>query len=109
MSAMKSVLLGLAIGLVATQANAISRYNTSGLSCGEVRAIIDQDGAAIMRYRSTRSGAQLYGRYVRDGRWCAGSERPEASYITTADSDQCRVRECKPYSFDDDNILFRDR
>lgn len=91
--------------MAASQANAISRYNGSGMSCAEVRATIRADGAAIVRYKSARSGMQLYGRYVRDGTFCAWSERPEFSYINTADSSQCRVQECKPYSIDDDRIL----
>ncbi|PSJ60522.1 hypothetical protein [Kumtagia ephedrae] len=103
---MKSVLLALGLALVAGEAYAISRYNSAGMSCAEVKAVIQRDGAAIVRYRSARTGAQLYGRYVRDSRFCATSELPQIVYITSADSRQCLVRECRYYDPDDEFLLF---
>jgi hypothetical protein len=62
-----------------------------------------------VRYRSARTGSQLYGRYVVDGRFCASSERPETTYITTADTNSCPVDECRPFDLEDDFLLFRHR
>jgi hypothetical protein len=104
---MKSVLLALGLTLVVSDAYAISRYNSARMSCGEVKAAIHRDGAAIVRYRSARTGVQLYGRYVRDGLFCATSELPEIVYITAADTRLCLVWECKYYDPDDDLLLFR--
>ena len=106
---MKSILLGMGLALLASDSYAISRYNASSMSCGEVRATIARDGAAIVRYRSARTGRQLYGRYVADGRFCASSERPETAYITTGDTDGCPVNECRPFDLDDEFLLFRHR
>jgi hypothetical protein len=106
---MKSILLGMGLALLASDSYAISRYNAASMSCGEVRATIARDGAAIVRYRSARTGAQLYGRYVRDVRFCASSEQPEPTYITTIDTNSCPVYECRPFDLDDDFLLFRHR
>lgn len=106
---MKSILLGMGLVLFASDSYAISRYNAALMSCGEVRARIAREGAAIVRYRSARTGQQLYGRYVLDDRFCASSERPETTYITTRDTNSCPVDECRPYDIDDDYLLFRHR
>ncbi|WP_442582742.1 hypothetical protein ACSBOB_12675 [Mesorhizobium sp. ASY16-5R] len=102
---MKTVLLAVALTLVTGEAFAISRYNSMSMSCGEVQARIDREGAAIMRYRS-RSGAPLYGRYVSDIRFCPSSMRPEYRYIPSADTSQCQVLECQYFDLDDDPFLF---
>ena len=66
---MKPLLLALCFSLAAAEAQAISRYNSSSMSCAEVQATVRGEGAAILRYRSTRNPSlQLYGRYVSDRR-----------------------------------------
>ncbi len=105
---MKSVLLALGLVMIVSDALAIQRYNSSRMSCDQVRAAINRDGAAIVRYRSARTGAQLYGRYVRnDAVFCASSELPEIVYITAADTRLCLVWECKYYDPDDEFLVDR--
>ena len=100
---MKTLLLTLCLMLTAAEAQAISRYNSTALSCGEVKAIVRGEGAAIMRWTSTTNpGLQRYGRFVRNRQFCRASERAELSYIPSADRQSCAVLECKPYSPDDD-------
>jgi hypothetical protein len=101
---MKSVMLALGIALVASDAYAISRYNSLSRSCQEVQGIIVRDGAAIMRY-SGRTGVPLYGRYVADNRFCESSTRAEWRSIPTKDTPNCPVLECRYYDLDDDEIL----
>lgn len=105
---MRTVLLALCLAVVAGDAYAISRYNSATMSCAQVRSAILREGAAIVRYRAARSGAQLYGRYVRDGRFCSASERAEIVYITAADTKSCLVRECQYYDPEDEFLLFGD-
>jgi hypothetical protein len=105
---MRTLLLALGLTLLAGDAYAISRYNSSGMSCDQVRATIWRDGAAIVRYRSARTGAQLFGRYVRDDYFCATSMRAEIVYITAADTPSCLVWECKYFDIDDDIFLLDD-
>ncbi len=49
---MMKLLLAAAVLLVSLPANAISRYNSTTMSCDEVKGTIRQDGEAIMRYNS---------------------------------------------------------
>ena len=71
----------LAMKQFAPPAHAITRYNSTSMSCEEVRATIRRDGAAIMRYRSPRNPSlQLYGRYVRDDRFCQQEEAAETVF-----------------------------
>jgi hypothetical protein len=105
---MKTVLFAVCMSLVSVEAHAISRYNSTSLSCGEARAIIRSEGAAIMRWSSTRTpGLPLYGRFVDHDGFCPESYRAENSFIPTADRNSCLLLECKPFSPDDDFLIFR--
>jgi hypothetical protein len=104
---MKSVLLALGLTMVVSDAFAIVRYNSSSMSCGAVRAAVHRDGAAIVRYRSARTGNELFGRYVRNGLFCSSSELPQIVYITAADTKLCLVWECKYFDREDEFLLFR--
>lgn len=108
-NAMKMVLAALALMLLASNAFAIQRYTSTSMSCGEVRAIIDRDGAALMRYASKRvPGLQLYGRYVANEGFCEAGEYADRVSIPSADDRSCPVRECKRIDYGDDFIFRRD-
>ncbi|WP_048647629.1 hypothetical protein [Nitratireductor soli] len=89
----------LALGMLAFagQAEAISRYNSTAMSCASVQARIANEGAAIMRYRSQRNPSlTLYDRYVANEFLCPAGHRAVRSYIPTADQASCPVLHCKP-------------
>jgi hypothetical protein len=89
---MKRAVLILYLLLVSNEAQAISRYNSTNMSCDEVRATIAGDGEAIMHYRSRRDPSlQLYGRYVRNRLFCKHDEIAERKYIPAADTRSCPV------------------
>ena len=68
---MKTVLLAACLTLVAAEAQAISRYDATRMSCGKVQATIAREGAVILRYQSTRvPGLPLYDRYVQSQQFC---------------------------------------
>lgn len=105
---MKYVLTAIAVVLASTQAHAISRYNSQSMSCAEAKAVVRNEGAVILRWRSTRNPTlPLYGRFVRNDGFCSASERAETSYIPTADNRSCAIDECKPYYPSDDDFMFR--
>ncbi|SFK43521.1 hypothetical protein SAMN04488498_106149 [Mesorhizobium albiziae] len=105
---MMRFLLAATVFLSAMPAHAITRYNSTSMRCDEVRATIRRDGAAIMRYRSQRNPSlQLYGRYVRDDRFCQQEEMAETVFIPSADRKSCPVYECKTFDFDDDFPILR--
>jgi hypothetical protein len=102
---MKAVLIALSLLLVSFEAQAISRYNSTSMSCGEIKATLRAEGAAILRWRGN-SGIQRYGRFVANGGFCESGTRAETSYVPSADRKSCSVRECKYWDPDDD-IIFR--
>lgn len=105
---MKAVLIALSLLVVSGEAHAISRYNSQSMSCAQVKATVQQEGAVILRWNSARNpNLPLYGRFVRNGNFCSASERAETSYIPTSDRRECAVDECKPYYPDDDFFLGR--
>ena len=66
---MKAVLIALSLLLVSFEAHAISRYNSTSMSCGEIKATVRGEGAVILRWRGN-SGTQRYGRFVAHGGFC---------------------------------------
>ena len=102
---MKSVLIALCLMLMSLEAHAISRYNSTSMSCGEIKATVRGEGAVILRWRGN-SGIQRYGRFVAHGGFCESGTRAETSYVPSADRRTCAVRECKFYD-PDDEFIFR--
>jgi hypothetical protein len=98
---MKTVLIALCLTLVSLDAHAISRYNSTSMSCAEARATVLAEGAVILRWRSPR-GIQRYGRFVAHDGFCEWSEIAEIAYVPARDRASCPVLECKYYDLDDD-------
>jgi hypothetical protein len=96
----KTVLVAC-LTIASFEAFAISRYDPTRMSCGQVRATIAREGAVILRYRSPRSGVVLYDRYVRSGRYCEPGEVRNRRSVPTADMRACPVYNCKQAEFDD--------
>ncbi len=87
--------------VAASNAFAISRYNSLNYSCAQIKSIIKDEGAVILRYPSTRvPGLTLYDRYVKHGGYCWGSDERNSTYVPSADMTKCRVYNCKPRSND---------
>jgi hypothetical protein len=98
---MKRISLGLFLAFVPLQAGAIERYTSTSMTCDRVQATINADGAAIMRYESTRvAGLPVYGRYVRNRQFCEFGQTTERSSLPTSDTGSCPVRKCVPLSYD---------
>jgi hypothetical protein len=91
--------------LAASDAGAISRYNSTGMSCERALGILDREKAAIFRYPSKRvANLPLYDRYVRSGAYCGPHEVTEAVTIPSA-TGQCRVLHCIPEPDPCDELL----
>ncbi|MCB1447390.1 MAG: hypothetical protein KDJ87_16750 [Rhizobiaceae bacterium] len=97
-----SRLLAVAMAIAAVApAQAVSRYSSLQLSCGEITAIVRREGAAIFRYPSPRrTGVTLYDRYVRNSSFCATHQALEKVYIPSAGGEQCPVQHCVTRSDD---------
>ena len=103
----KILFLVLGFSLIACEAQAISRYNSTSMNCSQIRATIQAEGAVIMRWRSAQDATRpLFKRLVAHNGYCDRNERAETVFIPSADQRSCAVRECKRYDPDDD-MLFR--
>ncbi len=88
-------IITLIFAFTTTASHAISRHNSQSLSCDSIHAIINAEGAAIMRYQSTRNpGLTLFDRYVRNGAFCDTEKYPVAATIPAADTNRCVVYRC---------------
>ena len=106
----RTILIAMCLSLVSLHAHAISRYNTTSMTCSQVKARLQSEGAAILRWRSRNNPSlQLYGRFVANGRYCESGTRAQTSYVPTSDRRSCPVLECKYYDPDDVGPLFRYR
>ena len=103
----RTALVVLCLSLIPVEAQAISRYNSTSMTCANVKATVRREGAVILRWRSKYNPSlPLYGRFVANGSFCEASTRPETRYVPTSDRKSCAVLECKYYDPDDD-FLFR--
>ena len=97
---MRTVLVALSLLATALPAQAISRYNSMQMSCGEAQSRIQQEGAVILRYRSARDPSlPLYDRYVAHGGYCQRGEYAKLEVVPTADTRSCRVLRCMQRTF----------
>ncbi len=104
---MKTALLALGLCVMAADAQAVSRHDPTRMACAEVQATIAREGAAILRYRSSRTpGLLLYDRYVSDGRFCERGEVAFPATVPTADTGACPVYLCKVPDLDDRDRFF---
>lgn len=96
------LMIALAATMLAAPAHAISRYNSQGMSCGQVQAAVQREGAVILRYRSTRNPSlMLYDRYVSGGRFCSVGEVAVGSSVPTRNDPSCYVLKCRSYDRED--------
>ncbi|MFZ1774462.1 MAG: hypothetical protein WAT78_10965 [Rhizobiaceae bacterium] len=96
---LSSIILAGALSLAAVlPAHAIKRYNIANMSCEKVQSVVRNDGAAILRYPSTKvAGMTLYDRYVRNSSYCnLLHEYAERAWVPAKDDKTCAVKVCKP-------------
>ena len=104
---MKALLVAACLLLPAADAWAISRYDPTRMSCGQVQAAIAGEGAVLLRYRSPRNPSlTLYDRYVASPRFCDMGEVRERRTVPSADTGSCTVYRCKRVDFDDPHHRF---
>src|SRR5262245_63556601 len=87
---------GITLSLVflATDASAISRYDIGNMTCDRVRAIVQSEGAAVLRYRSPQNGILLYDRFVSDRTYCRRTQDIDQVGLPTSDRGSCPVYKC---------------
>lgn len=92
---MRLACLFLMLSVLPAAAQPISRYVSTALACEELRSRVREEGAVILRYNAKKNpGIELYGRFVRDSRYCEYEERAKTTHVPAADTDSCRVFHC---------------
>lgn len=85
---MQKIAIAALLSLSAIAANAQTRLETASASCARIRAVLDQNGSAILRQRSTS------GIYVKDGRYCGIGQTAQPASVAASDTGNCRVQRC---------------
>ena len=93
-SQIKKLILIAAIGMTATNAMAISRYDASSMSCASVHQKIAQEGAVVLQYPSHKPGLMMYNRYVSNSMMCIGQGSTASTKVSTSDDPSCKVVTC---------------
>lgn len=104
-----AVLAAFGVSLAAHDAQAISRYTSTSMSCSSVKATVKSQGAVILRWTSAQ-GNPRHGRYVASTGYCDPGERAVTAYVPSSDKKSCAVKTCKHCDpFDKDDRFFRFR
>jgi hypothetical protein len=92
---MKLVPVVALLSLAAAEASAAPRYDVASMTCAEVQALIEKDGAAILRYPSKRIlSLPVYDRYVKGQKYCETGEIARGAGVPTTDQKYCPVTKC---------------
>lgn len=85
---MRTITLALVLSLGVVSAHAQTRVDTTNMSCAQIRNVLNQNGSAILRQRSSS------GVYVRDGRYCGIGQTAQPASVVAADTGNCLVQRC---------------
>lgn len=66
------------------------RPDARKMTCGQVQSMIEQRGAVVLT-----TGAHTFDRYIAWNGFCSMGERPVMDWISTRDTNQCRVYRCQ--------------
>jgi hypothetical protein len=89
------MIVALAVTLSSpTDVAAISTYTSTSMSCGSIKATIQNQGAVIFRWTSPRTGNPRYNRYVRNANYCLVNQTTKPTYIPASNTSNCRVFYC---------------
>ena len=92
---MKRIMVVVTLLLVAAEASAQERFDIDGMTCAEVQALLEREGKAILRYKSTSVlGLPLYDLYVSSQKHCEAGEVALRKGVPTTDKEYCPVYKC---------------
>jgi hypothetical protein len=85
----------LAFTVIASEASAISRYDSPSMTCAAILSTIRAEGAVILRWPSTENtGNVLYDRFVAGPLHCSAGQTTKSKFIPSAGGKQCAVWRC---------------
>ncbi len=91
----KRLVVAATSSLLAFDALAASRYDITDMTCAKVQTLVETEGAAILRYGSTRIlGLSLYERFVWSQQYCNSGEVVRGAGFPSVDKKYCPVKKC---------------
>jgi hypothetical protein len=92
---MKTLFVFAAVGLIASNAMAISAYDSKSMTCSDIQQKMKQEGQIVLRYpSSSHSDMMMYNRYVSNSTSCLGQGAMTSANVPTADGQPCKVKTC---------------
>jgi hypothetical protein len=98
-------LIVLVFSLIGVEAQAISRYTSTSMSCASIRSTIQSEGAVILQWRSSQ-GNPRYDRFVANSSFCDRNKRAVVATVPSSDKKSCSVKICRRCERDDDQFFF---
>ncbi len=92
---MKKIVLIAVASLCASNAMALSSYNSEAMTCSAVHDKIARDGAVVLKHPSSKIGSlDVYDRYVSNDAGCIEWGAMSKSSVPTSDDPHCKVQAC---------------
>ncbi|NLR97603.1 hypothetical protein HGP17_12360 [Rhizobium sp. P38BS-XIX] len=91
---MKTMIIVAAIGMMSTNAMAMSAYNSKSMSCATVHEKMAQEGSIVLRYPSHHPGMMMYNRTVSNSMACLGQGAMASASVPTSDDPNCKIKTC---------------
>ena len=80
------LLAAAALAAIAVPSASAQRLDTTRMTCGQARAVVASQGAAVLS-----SGPNIYDRYVASRSFCSVGETTQPAFVATRDSAACPV------------------
>jgi hypothetical protein len=94
---MKTMLMIALVGMIGTNAMAMSSYESRDMSCSSVHQKVSQDGLAVFEYPSKREdNVMMYSRAVTNSMSCLGQGAMASASVPTTDDPNCKIKTCVP-------------
>jgi hypothetical protein len=93
-SVLKAATILLSLFLAGTEAQAISRYNSTSMSCADIHATVQTEGAVILRWIQPPDILR-YDRFVDNFGFCDLGEGTVPFAVPSANNSPCSVNVCR--------------
>jgi len=107
-SVLKVATVLLSLLLAGTEAQAISRYNSTSMSCADIRTTVRAEGAVILRWIQAPDILR-YDRFVEHNGFCGSSEWAVPFRFPSANGRSCTAYVCKHCDWGDRYSFWRCR
>ena len=95
---MKRLLMMLPLLLLAGQATAVEKHMVNEMTCEQVKAALQSEGKALMRWHSKNvPGMMRYGMYHAGRQMCKNQAIATRVRVSASDTKDCIVVQCTQY------------